>query len=75
MDSRNLLLPLSAAALQDVNVHGSFRYANTYPTALALLASGKLKNDQDRHQHQHCQDQRRMPVMLSSSSLVVPVIY
>jgi L-iditol 2-dehydrogenase len=44
MGSRNILLPLSAAALREVDIHGSFRYANTYPTALALLASGKLKN-------------------------------
>jgi L-iditol 2-dehydrogenase len=44
MGSRNVLLPLSTAALREVDVQGSFRYANTYPTALALLASGKLKN-------------------------------
>ncbi|KDQ58471.1 hypothetical protein JAAARDRAFT_206389 [Jaapia argillacea MUCL 33604] len=44
MGSRNVMLPLSAAATREVDIHGSFRYANTYPTALALLASGKLKN-------------------------------
>ncbi|KIM86682.1 hypothetical protein PILCRDRAFT_815930 [Piloderma croceum F 1598] len=44
MGSRNVMLPLSAAATREVDVHGSFRYANTYPTALALLISGKLKN-------------------------------
>ncbi|EGO03885.1 hypothetical protein SERLA73DRAFT_84062 [Serpula lacrymans var. lacrymans S7.3] len=43
MGSRNLVLPLSAAALREVDIQGSFRYANTYPTALQLLASGKLK--------------------------------
>lgn len=44
MGSRNVMLPLSTAALREVDIQGSFRYANTYPTALALLASGKLKN-------------------------------
>ena len=44
MGARNVMLPISAAALREVDIHGSFRYANTYPTAIALLASGKLKN-------------------------------
>ncbi|KAI0628524.1 GroES-like protein [Trametes polyzona] len=44
MGSRNVTLPLSAAATREVDIHGSFRYAHTYPTALALLASGKLPN-------------------------------
>lgn len=44
MGARNVMLPLSTAAVREVDVLGSFRYANTYPAALALLASGKLKN-------------------------------
>ena len=44
MGSRNVLLPLSTAALREVDIHGSFRYANTYPTAIELLTSGKLGN-------------------------------
>jgi len=44
MGSRNVLLPLSTAALREVDIHGSFRYANTYPTAIGLLSSGKLEN-------------------------------
>ncbi|KAF8842927.1 GroES-like protein [Paxillus ammoniavirescens] len=44
MGSRNVMLPLSAAALREVDILGSFRYANTYPDALRLLASGKLTN-------------------------------
>ncbi|GLB42383.1 putative groES-like protein [Lyophyllum shimeji] len=44
MGTRNVVLPLSSAALREVDIHGSFRYANTYPAALALLSSGKLKN-------------------------------
>ncbi|KAH8087164.1 GroES-like protein [Cristinia sonorae] len=42
MGSRNVTLPLSAAALREVDILGSFRYANTYPAALSLLGSGKL---------------------------------
>jgi L-iditol 2-dehydrogenase len=44
MGSRNVMLPLSAAALREVDIQGSFRYANTYPEALSLLATGKLQN-------------------------------
>ncbi|PIL23139.1 hypothetical protein GSI_14448 [Ganoderma sinense ZZ0214-1] len=44
MGSRNVTLPLSAAATREVDIHGSFRYAHTYPTALQLLSSGKLPN-------------------------------
>ncbi|KAJ7691598.1 chaperonin 10-like protein [Mycena rosella] len=44
MGARNVMLPLSSAAVREVDIQGSFRYANTYPAALALLASGKLKN-------------------------------
>ncbi|KAI0792255.1 chaperonin 10-like protein [Abortiporus biennis] len=42
MGTRNLNLPLSAAALREVDIQGSFRYSNTYPLALALLGSGRL---------------------------------
>ena len=44
MGTRNTMFPLSSAALREVDIHGSFRYANTYPEALALLGSGKLEN-------------------------------
>lgn len=39
MGTRTALLPLSTAALREVDILGSFRYADTYPQALALLAS------------------------------------
>ena len=44
MGTRNAVLPISSAALREVDIHGSFRYTNTYPEALRLLATGKLKN-------------------------------
>ncbi|KZV76907.1 GroES-like protein [Peniophora sp. CONT] len=44
MGTRSTTLPLSAAALREVDIQGSFRYANTYPEALELLGSGKLAN-------------------------------
>ena len=39
MGTRVALLPLSTAALREVDILGSFRYADTYPEALALLSS------------------------------------
>jgi len=39
MGTRAAYLPLSTAALREVDILGSFRYANTYPEAIALLAS------------------------------------
>ena len=35
-------LPIAAAALREVDIIGVFRYANAYPTAIHLIASGKL---------------------------------
>ena len=35
-------LPLGAAALREVDIIGVFRYANCYPAAIEMFASGKL---------------------------------
>jgi L-iditol 2-dehydrogenase len=43
MGTRNAMLPLSVAACREVDLVGVFRYAHTYPTALTLLSTGKLK--------------------------------
>jgi len=44
MGSAKVTVPIAAAAFREVDIIGCFRYANTYPTAITLLASGKLKN-------------------------------
>ncbi|KAM0788435.1 hypothetical protein ACM66B_001570 [Microbotryomycetes sp. NB124-2] len=42
MGTPNATLPVSAAAFREVDLLGVFRYANTYPEALALFGSGRL---------------------------------
>jgi L-iditol 2-dehydrogenase len=35
-------LPMSASHLKEVDIIGIFRYANTYPTGIKILASGRI---------------------------------
>lgn len=42
MGQEEMTLPLAEASIREVDILGSFRYANTYPTCLALLSSGRL---------------------------------
>jgi L-iditol 2-dehydrogenase len=42
MGTANLTLPTGVSFIREVNLVGVFRYANTYPDALALLGSGQL---------------------------------
>lgn len=37
-------LPLSSSHLKEVDIIGIFRYANTYPTGIKILSSGRLPN-------------------------------
>jgi len=39
MGTRAAYIPLSTAALREIDILGSFRYADTYPEAIAMLSS------------------------------------
>jgi len=44
-------LQMSAAHLKEVDIIGIFRYANTYPTGIKILASGVLPSLDDMITH------------------------
>lgn len=45
MGGDELALPLSHVQNREIEVTGTFRYANTWPTAIALVASGRVDVD------------------------------
>jgi L-iditol 2-dehydrogenase len=45
MGGDQITLPLSVIQERELTVTGTFRYANTWPTAIALVASGKVDLD------------------------------
>jgi L-iditol 2-dehydrogenase len=45
MGGEELLLPLSVVQERELEVTGTFRYAGTWPTAIAMVASGRVDLD------------------------------
>jgi L-iditol 2-dehydrogenase len=45
MGGDELALPLSVVQERELEVTGTFRYANTWPTAIALVAGGRVDLD------------------------------
>jgi L-iditol 2-dehydrogenase len=45
MGADEVTLPMSALQVREITVTGTFRYANTYPGAIALVAGGRVQLD------------------------------
>ncbi|XAO21361.1 hypothetical protein I312_100110 [Cryptococcus bacillisporus CA1280] len=57
MGTKVLALPCGPSLLSEVDLIGVFRYCNTYPDALSLLASGKLGDVSKMASHYYSLDQ------------------
>lgn len=42
MQPDEVTVPLLNAAVREVDIKGTFRYANCYPTALSMIATGQV---------------------------------
>ncbi|KFY94759.1 hypothetical protein V500_03070 [Pseudogymnoascus sp. VKM F-4518 (FW-2643)] len=60
-------LPLGAAALREVDIIGVFRYANTYPTAIKLISSGKLPRIHELVTHKRSLDKAEEAFILAKN--------
>jgi L-iditol 2-dehydrogenase len=45
LGASNVELPVAVIQTREIMVTGTFRYANTYPAAIALAASGRIDLD------------------------------
>ena len=45
MGADEITMPLGLIQGRELTITGTFRYANTYPTAIALAASGRVDLD------------------------------
>ena len=41
LGASDITMPIVNACVREVDIRGIFRYVNCYPTALAMIASGK----------------------------------
>lgn len=42
MGQAEMNLPMGEASIKEIDILGSFRYANTYPTCISLISSGRV---------------------------------
>ncbi|GAA3507783.1 NAD(P)-dependent alcohol dehydrogenase [Actinomadura keratinilytica] len=76
MGGDEIPLPLDHVQRHEIQVTGTFRYANTWPTAIALAASGKV--DLDRlvtHRFDLAEAERALTVAARDDTAIKPVVH